>query len=544
MAAKIIVLGSLNGNFESAFKKLAPLHAKQHFSFAIVTGNLFSAEQDADSLSRLLNGQVNVPLSTYFTVGTNPLPEQVMERVEKGEDVCENLHFLGKRSVTKTSDGIRIVALGGVPDKTIMGGQSREQHLPLHTADDARILRGANSADILLTTIWPSGVWTGSNIPLTPENQTAIANSEEVAELCSALKPRYHFSTSPSDFFYEREPFFHPPSSESDDKPVTRFISLAPFGNPAKEKALYAFNLQAREATSSIPAGSTVSPFLARANPKKRSAPHDSGGQYGRFANSHDHHGNGHRARRRKGERGPLPGPDQCFFCLSNANLDTHMICSIGEESYVTTAKGPLPASDTFASSGLSFPCHQLIIPLPHEPTFRQMAGDADRIHQEMNKFREALQAMVATQSRHKLGAVTWEISRQTGVHLHWQFLPVSIDLLRKGLVEAGFKVEAENRNFPPFQEMELGSAVNETSDYFRVWLWSDDGDTGIRSKELVMRLDKGFRFDLQFGRRVMAKLLGLEDRLYWQDVVQSAANETQDVGRFKELFKPWDFAT
>ncbi len=85
------MLGSLNGNFESAFKKLATLHAKQDFSFAIITGNLFGVEKDEDSLSRLLNGQISVPLSTYFTVGTNPLPEQVIELVEKGEDVCPAL---------------------------------------------------------------------------------------------------------------------------------------------------------------------------------------------------------------------------------------------------------------------------------------------------------------------------------------------------------------------------------------------------------------------------------------------------------------------
>ena len=81
------MLGSLNGNFESAFKKLAALQAKQSFSFAIITGNLFGVDQDKEAASRLLSGQIAVPLSTYFTVGTNPLPEEVIERVEKDEDV-------------------------------------------------------------------------------------------------------------------------------------------------------------------------------------------------------------------------------------------------------------------------------------------------------------------------------------------------------------------------------------------------------------------------------------------------------------------------
>ncbi|KAI8958949.1 CwfJ C-terminus 1-domain-containing protein-like protein [Daldinia sp. FL1419] len=536
MAAKIIVLGSVNGKFESVFQKLATLHQKQNFSFAIITGNLFSVDQDDDTISRLLNDEIRVPISTYFTVGTTSLPNRIVERVEKGEDVCENLHFLGKRSITKTSDGIRIVALGGVLDNTIIGGQSQEQHLPLHTANDAKVLRGANATDILLTTCWPSKVWTNSAKALTPEEQSSITSTDEIADLCATLKPRYHFSMSPADFFYEREPFFHPPSSsDSDQSLVTRFISLAPFGNASKAKAMYAFNIVPGESASSIPAGSTMSPFIIKTNTRKRPAPTDD------RVNGHGHHGGGRRVRHRK-DRSPPPGPDRCFFCLSNTDVDTHMICSIGDDAYVTTAKGPLPSSDTFASSGLSFPGHQLIIPLPHEPTVRSMGEDAQKTYKEMVRFRESMQAMVATQSKFKLGAVTFEISRQSGIHVHWQFIPVPSELIRKGLVEAGFKVEAENRQFPPFEETALESGVDETSDFFRLWIWSDDSDTGIQSKELVMRFDSSLRFDLQFGRRVMAKLLRLEDRLYWQDVVQSVAEETQDVEKFKEAFKPWDF--
>ncbi|KAJ8123845.1 hypothetical protein ONZ43_g296 [Nemania bipapillata] len=538
MTAKVIVLGSTEGKLKEAFTKLAALHRKQNFSFAIITGNLFAPNQDDETINELVNGTIHVPLSTYFTVGTTPLPSAVAERIEKDEDICENLHFLGKRSITKTSDGIRIVTLGGALDASIVGGQSKEQHLPFHTVGDVKALRGANTTDILLTTPWPAAVTTNSSIAVAPENKDAILASEEIAELCAALKPRYHFSASPTAFFYEREPFLHSPTDDgSDKKAITRFISLAPFGNSSKAKALYAFSITPGESITSIPTGCTPSPFLL--GTKKRATREDDG-QFNRFANGHDQRGGGRHKRRR---RSPPPGPDRCFFCLSNVEVDTHMICCIGTEAYVTTAKGPLPSQDQFASSGLSFPGHQLIIPLSHEPTFQAMGGDAENVFKDMTRFREAMQAMIASQSKHKLGAVTWEISRQRGIHIHWQFMPVPINLIRKGLVEAGFKVEAENQKFPPFQETNLGSATNETSDFFRLWIWSDDGDTSIQSKELVMRLDDSFRFDLQFGRRVMAKLLGLEARLSWRDVVQSTAEETEDVDKFKAAFKPWDFS-
>ncbi|KAH6660647.1 CwfJ C-terminus 1-domain-containing protein-like protein [Truncatella angustata] len=538
MAAKVIVLGSLNGKLEPAFQKLATLHAKNNFSFALVTGDLFGSGDDGALVTRLLNGEIKVPLTTYFTVGTGPLPAQVIERIEKDEDICENLHYLGKRSINKTSDGIRIVTLGGALDRSIVGGQSKEQHLPFHTESDAKSLRGANKADILLTSIWPAGVWSKSQVPLAPESQAAVTSTQEIADLCSAIKPRYHFSFSPTDFFWEREPFFYPDAEDNTDRPITRFISMAPFGNAAKAKAMYAFTLQAGDSASTLPLGSTLSPFV-QSRGTKRQADGGSSEHYERFSNGHRER----RSRRGRQQRSPPPGPAQCFFCLSNPELATHMVCSIGEHAYVASAKGPLPSSDTFSASGVPFPGHQIIIPLSHEPTIRAIpGGDGLATYTEMLRFREALQAMVSKKSNHKLGALTWEINRNRNIHMHWQFVPVPFELLRRGLVEAAFKVEAENLKYPSFKERNLGSGMDEEGDFLRIWLWSDDGNATIQGKELVMSIDEGFRFDLQYPRKVLAKLLQLEDRSDWRAIGQSVEEETIDAERFKEAFKPWDF--
>lgn len=462
--------------------------------------------------------------------------------------------------------------------------------------------------------MWPSGVWQGSKTSLGAKPGD-IPATEGVAELCAALRPRYHLTASAGEFFYEREPFFHPPAEDgkavTSAQAVTRFISLAPFGNAAKAKAMYAFNLQGGGDTSvAIPIGSTMSPFFKDRGQqsRKRRAPDETDHDpYSRFAH-------GKRAQHRRemaqhGRRGKRqkPGPDQCFFCLANPSLPLHMVCSIGDESYVASAKGPLPApggkegsGGTFADRGLDFPCHVLVVPLPHAPTFSAMTeqqveeagggagaggGDAaektraralaeadaatERTWREMTRFREAIQAMVARRSDHKLGVVTWEISRSTGVHLHWQMVPVPAELVTKGLVEAGFKVEAENYGYPAITEQTGDAAKKGVTpllgrDYFRVWTWADDGEA-ITGKCLVMRLDDAGdanngtsdgakngadadvpparRFDLQFGRRVVAKLLGLEQtRAVWQDCAQTVAEETRDAERFKVAFKDWDF--
>lgn len=80
-----IVLGDVNGQLRPVFKKLSTLHAKNNFSLAIVAGNLFS--QDDETVSELLAGTITVPLPTYFTVGSTPLPQRIVESIEKDEEV-------------------------------------------------------------------------------------------------------------------------------------------------------------------------------------------------------------------------------------------------------------------------------------------------------------------------------------------------------------------------------------------------------------------------------------------------------------------------
>lgn len=346
---------------------------------------------------------------------------------------------------------------------------SKEQYLPFHTVGDAKALHGVNNTDILLTSVWPASIRQGSKV-LIPEGAADPAGHEHIAKLCSVLKPRYHFSSS--EFFYEREPFFHNPTEEAPDfRPLTRFISLAPHGNAAKQKSLYAFSLQfSVDLTAPLPIGTTASPLNARGTKRQALDP----SPYSRFSNDNNEYRH-KRGKGRRGQRQPPPGPDQCFFCLSNPTLATHLISSIGDDAYLTIAKGPLTTSTTNAGLGVEYPAHALIIPLTHSPTIALIPDEDDarkKTFVEMNKFKVALQNMIADRSNNMLGTVTYEISKASGVHTHWQFLPIPADLIRKGLVEAAFRVEAENLSYPNFQDRDPGIGENE-GDFFRVWIWT-----------------------------------------------------------------------
>ena len=555
--------GNISGRIERLFEKISKLHAKTSFSLALIVGDLFSdpsntSPEDSEDLDALLKGQIDVPLPTYFTLGKRSLPQQVVDKIELSDnELCPNLYFLGKRSTTKTSEGLRIISLGGSLDPEVTVGLSKDKYLPFHTEGDAKALHGANSADILVTTSWPKLVRARSNIKL-PEGTTEPSQEQCIADLCSALKPRYHFSIS-DHFFYEREPFFHlNPDGQPDTSSITRFISLAAYDNSAKAKWLYAFNIDPDAAPPvTMPSGTTATPF---ANSKKRQRLPDQEVSYSRFNQDKNHHDHHHQPLKRS-RKAPPPGPRECFFCLSNENIATHLITSIANECYLTTAKGPLTTATTHAS--LAFPAHMLIIPFSHSPLLSSIVPPETRAstYNEMQRYRQALHSLLNSSDNGSLGAVTWEVSRAEGIHIHWQFLPVSSDLVKKGLVEAAFKVEAENEKYPFFKEKEIGDGADESGDYFRVWIWrpaestpesniaAQDGDgddedevKGVE-KSMMLPHSENLRFDLQFGRRVMAKLLGLEGRMHWKDCTQSDEEEKKDAEAFKATFKEFDFS-
>ncbi|PYH90354.1 CwfJ domain protein [Aspergillus ellipticus CBS 707.79] len=558
MASKIVVIGDVNCELQDVFTKLSKLHIKQNFAFAIVVGDLFgdcSTEHELEQISALLQGNIVVPVPTYFTLGSRPLPTRIIEAIEANDEVCPNLYFLGRRGTLKTSEGIRLVSLGGSLDPD---NKSSDKYHPGYTESDARALYGAHSADILITHQWPKDIRTGSKAPF-PEDFTSPPDAQCVSDLCSTLKPRYHLSSSPG-FFWEREPFFHLPTEDSPDaKPLTRFISLASYSKTSKTKWMYAFTLDPTAAPAmTLPAGATAAPFAAVQTKRKPLQPQKE--SFRRFAV--DDHEHDHRPRKRA--RAPPPGPDQCFFCLSNPNIATHLITSIGEESYLTTAKGPLPTSKTFAPS-LPFPGHMLIIPFTHTPTLNTIADPTSRqsTFTEMTRYRTALHTMLQSRSNGALGAITWEVSRGNGIHVHWQFLPVPASLIKRGLVSAAFQVEAENLKYPKFEKKSSSSSSSsftdpstEPGDFFRVWIWDppspeqNDGDSAEAKpsneegseKTLLLPLGPEFRFDLQFGRRVMAKLMELEKRINWKNDVQSQQEEEADAEAFKEAFKEFDF--
>jgi Protein similar to CwfJ C-terminus 1/Protein similar to CwfJ C-terminus 2 len=518
----------------------------------LVVGDVFGQASEADDeLQSLLNGSISIPLPTYFTLGDNALPAKVVEKLESSDEICPNLIYLGRKGTFTTSEGIRIVSLGG---RLVQDNASVTKGLgkfdPLYLESEAKALHGAHSAHILLTNQWPASIARLSSIDV-PKSLDKDSGTHAIANLCLALKPSYHFSSSPSAS-WEREPFRQPDEYGSlQEAIVTRFNSKASIGASNKDW-MSAFTVN----TSQPPpaAQTTEAPFFRGSPNGKR--PHDVTGGYSRYG---DDYGD-----RRRHKRPRNTDPSDCFMCLNKPGFKAHMVASIGDESLVTVLRGPLPLPSTFPE--LSSSGHVMIIPHYHAADElaqgRRSQEEVASEFAEMTKFRRALSKMIGEKSEGKLGTVCWEVNR-TGIrHFHWQLIAAQAEQIRKGLIEAAFKVLAEKRKHQPFEDCDPSKQLEQRSDYFRVWTWTpsanpveqaneqaDGGEDPGSTKSIFFPLPASERgFYIWFGREVMAGILQLEDRVNWQSALHPDENEElkieeRDTAGLKDDFADFDFA-
>lgn len=532
------MFGSPGKNLKAAISKAAHISSSPAgpFDALLLLGDAFNSETPESDMDEILDAKIVPSLPTYF-YSNDRLPTKIRKALENSKNgkLCKNLTCFGSSGVITTDKGVKIAAAG--PGSSIF---------------EIEKLKSQKNVDVLVTAHWPEHITLLSASANENETVTNTKTDFRISDLSSLLQPRYHFS--PGKLFWEREPYRNEGylnlEGGGGERP-TQFISLAPVGNLEKSKWYYAFNISIPYIPLPLPENATANPLIEGARIKATQKPaskeirndgeadsdDDEDLIYGVSKSKRKHvdgdedrssrrdskrRGSTRRMQQTRAQRKPVDA-STCFFCLSNPQLAQHFIVSIGNESYVTTAKGPLPKSN---SSRLGCPGHILIIPLEHQPTIVSIEDQDSRknVRAEMDKFRGCISKMFAD-----LGytAIAFEISRHNGIHFHTQVIPVPNELA-KG-VEEEFKTAAEMNGYTLTLE-----EVAETEDYFKVYL---DG-----GKTLYVPLSPDSRFDLQFGRKVLATILDLPERSDWKKCAQNEEEEVKDAERFKELFSRYDF--
>ncbi|CAO3652564.1 unnamed protein product [Cunninghamella blakesleeana] len=221
------------------------------------------------------------------------------------------------------------------------------------------------------------------------------------------------------------------------------------------------------------------------------------------------------------------PDLSSCWFCLSNPKIEKHLITSIGSEIYATLAKGPLisPANSPVPGGG-----HILLITITHFSNFG-IIPDEDRknIDLDLNNYKKALKAFYA---KYDQDMVTFQISRESkrGLnHSHIQVLPIPKNK-SSDIIEQVAKEEAEKANYDLIE----GAPPSGDKAFFDMEL--------PNGKHLVHVIHPKERFNLQFGRAILAKALDTPDREDWKACAQTEDEEKQAAKEFKKAFRPFDF--
>ncbi|WFD31738.1 hypothetical protein MSPP1_002777 [Malassezia sp. CBS 17886] len=450
-------------------------------------------------------------------------------------------------------------------------------------AGDALLLQAREPIDFLLTTAWPQRIEALSNVPL-PDPGAPTWGVAPIARLAEAARPRYHFAHAPTRMqcaaeaegrqpggparadgeeqpsghaqtqgaaqhvrcdaktlacgaFWEREPYENPPFAAlppPSTAPITRFLSLADVANTEKVRWFMALNVVpadaleegAPNAAQARPAHATASPLVAPPAPK-REGPGDAPNF--RFEAKRARHD---AARPRHGRRAREPvapvGPENCWFCLSNPNVEKHLIVAIGEECYVALPKGQVPVSSderALVPGG----GHALIVPIAHVAS--QHARDLGALRTEVCAWKDALAACFAA---YDAAPVSWEVVRRSGTRAgHTQIQVVPVPKAQLEGLEAYFREAAERDGYVFETDEDAAAFVAGSGDHGDFCLLE------VAGKRMLLLLH-GQRFNLQFPRETLTAFLDMPERGDWKACVRPGAVEAAECDEFKDAFREY----
>lgn len=312
-----------------------------------------------------------------------------------------------------------------------------------------------------------------------------------VDKMIKQLKPRYIFCCGE---FKEYPPF------QWENGTVTRLLSLHQEG---RGKWFYAFNIS--KLVTEIDSNSLVpNPFID--NTKKR---------------ANDDPPNV------KLKKQKVITPQECFFCLSNPNVETHMIVTIEKFCYLTIARGPL----TRYNKEIPFAGHGIIIPIEHmstidvnSPTFQEINDLEIRLY---HKFNEKYPDFVL---------VVFDINLTTNIHYHKQLLPIHRRFLMghkfETILDQRVKVNNEKYTNNHKLDFKKNGDIDITNKQYMMFKVYND----IKPVTYVSILEQGNSIDLQFPRRVLCSVLNNPKRLYWDKCKQGKHQEMRECEEFKQL--------
>lgn len=478
--------------------------------FGNVDDTLPKALEKLNALTKSKNG----PFDEVFLIASKSVLEQ--------KETFDALQ-LGK---TKLETKVTILVLDEI-----------ENELEIEGIDNLKIVYGSGKLILVsgLRIEWMMDQMENLDDALTTPDLLITKEPPENEEIKGVLRerifPKYHFMSNMDAKFQENQPY---KTLVEEETVVTRYISLGKFGS--SNRWYYAFNVNTdRSVPITVPENAIENPYKITAKRPREDEVDLS------LATP---------LKRERVERKPVD-PSSCFMCLSNPNLQTHLVLSIAEHSYLSLAKGPIIPLR-----------HLLIAPIAHVASFVPGSQEFKTYELERSKYILSLHTMF--NSTRPTTTIVYEINKASGVHLNTQVIGIpgfrSRDARSRLYGHAKkHRLFAEKREvksdeaeyfrfqiFPPPESQIFDDKPDQPVDISAEQTDSAEGlPTENQTEEnqtYVVSLPDGKYFDFQFGRKVVADVLKARERIDWRSCVQSEDEEKLDASQFKAQYKEFDF--
>jgi len=507
---RLLVSGPVNGNFDTFFGGIRRLHARNGpFDAVLCTGQFLASTKEENDTLRSCVEQEAIPLPVYFVAQSRRDIEEAKRLAgeDDGNDgevrVCAQLSCLGTAGV-KVASGLKIAFVGNAVNFD-------------QTLSTLKGFAWIGSADILLSSQWPKGImgrlenWkavadTTGGDATTYRCSTAdgtmrefslphVAETATLGTVVELMKPRYHF-VGGTGVWLERPPFVH---GGGRDKGFCRFFSLGDYGNKDKVKFIYAFKIVIpRPREEKAPKEYTLNPFVDPVATGKRKL---------------EANGQGRSVR----PRTSAPRRQECWFCLQNPNIETHLITHVGKTCYMALAKG-----------GVHPTWHVLVVPIEHCVT---SYGLRPGVSEELEATVTSIEKMYASMN---MQCILWERSIPSkscsDPHVHLQLHPIEApqtakvgEILVQEAERCGVKLHCANGNQQP-------SSLDVP--YFRARL--PGGITYYASGEACSDLP------FQLGRKALCIVRKQPERIDWRRCVLRPEHESHHAEEFKKSYCPF----
>lgn len=218
----------------------------------------------------------------------------------------------------------------------------------------------------------------------------------------------------------------------------------------------------------------------------------------------------------------PADSRQDCWFCLASDSCEKHLITGVFDSCYAAMPKGPVHQG------------HVLLLPVQHSS---QGALHDPIISEEMDRIKAKLRQHAARVYDMDLFVFERAIQTKRGYHTHVQCIPVQKNLGSKLQITMLAQAKRTGMQLRELNsDLGLKSVLNSDDENDGGYFYAEIPTGGTEYKRYVHKAHADSKaVPLQFGREVLAAVLGKPELAHWKSCVVDKDQEAEIAAAFRK---------